>query len=160
MAGKPIYAQMAAAQQMDWTLDVELVVPIERDSLWSLMKDYALAHKLSEGYIISIVDQDSSRPILREVTFANGSKREELLTQVDEQHRFLVFKYKDTSLPKGIKSVHFAFFTKEIDDLNSKINWLVRVDGDKGAKEALVKQLGIEMQSYKVGYSKYLNAKH
>lgn len=152
-------AQMAAAKKVEWSVTVELDVPIERDSLWSLMKDYTLVSKLSEGYINSIVNKDDIQPILREVTFADGSKREELLKQVDEQHRFLAFDYKDTSLPKGVKSAQFAFFTKELDNSNSRVSWLVRVEGDKDAKDALIKRLNIEMQSYKAGYSKYLNAK-
>lgn len=152
-------AQMAAAQKVEWSVSVELDVPIERDSLWSLLKDYTLVNKLSEGYITSIVNKDNIQPILREVSFADGSKREELLKQVDEQHRFLAFDYKDTSLPKGIKDVMFAYFTKELDDSNSRVSWLVRIEGDKEAKDALIKRLNIEMQSYKAGYSKYLNAK-
>ncbi|TDQ75387.1 SRPBCC family protein [Sphingobacterium yanglingense] len=152
-------AQMAAAKKVEWSVNVELDVPIERDSLWSLLKDYTLVSKLSEGYVTSIVNKDNIQPILREVTFADGSKREELLKQVDEQHRFLAFDYKDTSLPKGIKDVMFAFFTKELDDSNSRVSWLVRVEGDKDAKDALIKRLNIEMQSYRAGYSKYLNAK-
>lgn len=153
------YAQMAAAKKVEWSVNVELNVPIERDSLWSLMKDYTLINKLSDGFISSLVEKDNIMPILREVTFADGSKREELLKQVDEQHRFLSFDYKDSSLPKGITSVMLAFFTKELDDSNSKISWLVRVEGDKETKDALVKKLDLEMQNYKAGYSKYLNVK-
>lgn len=159
VSSSSVYAQMAAAKKVEWSVHVELDVPIERDSLWSLLKDYSLVSKLSEGYITSVVNKDNIHPILREVSFADGSKREELLTQVEEQHRFLAFKIKDTSLPKGIKSAEFAYFTKEIDNKNSKVSWLVRVEGDNEAKEAFIKRLNIEMQSYRAGYAKYLNAK-
>ncbi len=157
IAIKPIYAQMAAAQQVQWAIDEKLEVPVERDVLWAAMKDYSLVEKLSNGYVVSLVNKDDIMPILREAIFKDGSKREELLSQVEDQHRFLVFKLKDTSLPKGIKSAQFALFTKEKGDAISELNWRVNIEGSKDAKELLILQFKAEIEAYKIGYTKYLS---
>lgn len=159
LATKPIYAQMAAAQQVQWAIDEKLEVPVQRDDLWAAMKDNSLVEKLSNGFVLSIVNKDDIMPILREATFKDGSKREELLSQIEDQHRFLVFKLKDSSLPKGIKSAQFALFTKEKGDASSELNWRVHVEGSKDAKEALVQQLKTEIEAYKIGYAKHFNGK-
>ncbi|ERJ57872.1 hypothetical protein M472_16310 [Sphingobacterium paucimobilis HER1398] len=148
---------MAAAQQVQWAIDEKMEVPVERDVLWAAMKDYSLVEKLSNGLVLSIINKDDIMPILREVTFKDGSKREELLSQVEDQHRFLVFKLKDSSLPKGIKSAQFALFTKEKGDASSELNWRVHIEGSKDAKELLIQQFKTEIEAYKIGYAKYLS---
>lgn len=150
-------AQMAAAQTVKWNIDCTLDLPVTRDSVWTLLKEYALVSKISNGFVQSIVHKDDIMPILRETTFKDGTKREELLSQVEEQYRFLVFKIKDSSLPKGIESAQIAVFTQEIDDNACQINWKGLVKGKKEAETKYLEVLGSEIKQYKLGLEKYFS---
>ncbi|MDR2284375.1 MAG: hypothetical protein LBE37_14245 [Sphingobacterium sp.] len=150
-------AQMAAAVRITPTVEDKLEVSVERDSLWSLMIDYSMVSQLSEGYVVSIENKDDIAPILREVKLKNGSIREELLTQFEQQNRFYVSRFKDSSLPKGVKSVQIAVFAREKKEGGSQIVWDVLIEGDKEAKESLKQQMTAEVQAYKAGFAKYLS---
>ncbi|WP_140938519.1 SRPBCC family protein [Sphingobacterium lumbrici] len=152
-------AQMAAAASVGWDISHSVELPIARDSVWSLLKDHSLVSKLSNEYTQSIVNKDNVMPILRETTFKDGTKREELLSQLEEQHRFLVFKINDSSLPQGIKSVQIAIFTKEKEDQLTEINWKIIMEGDREAKKKYLEVLKIEIGEYEKGFQNYLQAK-
>lgn len=159
LASSSVYAQMAAAVRITPTVEAKLEVSVERDSLWSLMIDHSMVSQLSDGYILSIENKDNIAPILREVKLKNGTTREELLTQFETQHRFYVSKFKDSSLPKGVKSAQIAVFARERKEGGAEIVWDVIINGDKEAKELLRQQMEAEVQAYKAGFAKYLNAK-
>ena len=158
-ATRPIYAQMAAAVRITPTVEDRLEVPVERDSLWSLMIDNSLVSQLSGGYVLSIENKDNIAPILREVKLQDGTIREELLSQFEVQNRFYVSRFKDSSLPKGIKSVQLAVFAREKKEESAEIVWDVNIDGEKDAKELLRQQMTAEVQAYKAGFTKNLKAK-
>lgn len=153
------YAQMAAAKSVGWNIDRKIQVPVHRDSVWTLLKDYAVVSTISNGFVQSIIHKDNVIPILRETTFKDGTKREELLSQVDEPNRFLVFKIKDTSLPVGVKLAQIAVFTKVIDDNISEINWKGIVEGSKAAEEKYLEVLKAEIAQYELGFKDYLQGK-
>lgn len=152
-------AQMAAAQSVGWNIDQTIEVSISRDSVWTLLKDYGLISKLSNGFVQSIIHKDNIMPILRETTFKDGAKREELLSQVDESHRFLVFKIKDSSLPHGIRLAQIAVFTKPLDDSRCEINWKGIVEGSKDAEAKYLEVLKAEIAQYELGFKNYLQGK-
>ncbi|MDR2284376.1 MAG: hypothetical protein LBE37_14250 [Sphingobacterium sp.] len=149
-------AQMAAAQSVGWNIDHTIQVPVHRDSVWTLLKDYNSVSKLSNGYVQSIVHKDDIMPILRETTFKEGTKREELLSQLDEPNRFLVFKIKDTSLPEGVQSAQIAVFTKIVDDNTCEITWKGIVKGKKEAETKYIEVLKAEIAQYEIGFKNYL----
>lgn len=153
------HAQMAAASPVAWDLDHTITVAVERDSVWTLLKDYSLVNKLSDGFVLSIANKDNIMPILREVTFKDGTKREEHLTQVEEQHRFLVYDVRGAAMPKGITEVSCAVFVREKGDDAAVVNWKVIVKGDKEAKKLYLPHWKAEIEAYGKGVSEYLAPK-
>ena len=155
-ATRPIYAQMATAQKMQWDLEKQFDVPVERDSVWSLLKDYRLVSQLSNGFVQSIVHKDDIMPILREATYKDGTKRENLLTQLEEQHRFLVFKIKESSLPEGVTHAETAIFLKEKGDNQCEVIWRGLVKGNKESKAKYLEFMKTEADQYETGLKGYL----
>ncbi|MCS4229172.1 hypothetical protein [Sphingobacterium sp. BIGb0165] len=156
MQGK---AQMATAAVVSWDIDRRIEVPVARDSVWSLLKNNGLVAVLSNGYVKSMVNKGTELPIAREVTFKDGSKRDELLNQLEEQHRFLVYTIEKDALPTGLKAVQVAIFTKEKGDDSTEINWMVKLDGDSGAKKKYIETLNAEIEQYATGFRNYLTSK-
>lgn len=152
-------AQMAAAQPTQWNIERSLEAPVSRDSVWTLLKDYSLVSVLSNGFVKSIINKDDIMPILRVTTFSDGNEREELLSQLDEQYRFLVYKIKDNSLPKGIQQASIAVFTVEKTDSISEVLWRVIVKGAEREKADFLELLNIEVAQYIKGFDNYLNNK-
>lgn len=152
-------AQIAAAQRVSWNIDRVIQVPVSRDSVWTLLKDYSLVSKLSNGYVQSIVHEDNIMPILRETTFKDGTKREELLSQLEDQNRLIVFKIKESSLPAGVSAAQIAIFTKVLDDNVCEITWRGLVKGSKEAEAKYVEVLKNEIEQYTLGFNNYLQGK-
>lgn len=150
-------AQMAPAAAVSWDIDQNVVLPVSRDSVWALFKDYSKVSSLSNGFVKSIVHKDNIMPILREVTFKGGSKREELLAQLEEQHRFFVINIKESSLPVGVKLVRIAVFITELDDNSCKVNWKVLVEGKKEAEINSLEAIKKEISQYEIGFKAYFN---
>ena len=150
------HAQMAAAATVGWVIDVHLDVPIDQDSVWTLLKDHAMVSKLSNGYVQSVVGKDFTLPIPREVSLQSGQKREEILTQLDVQHKFLVYRIDKASLPQGLRLVQVAVFTKEHESGSSSINWKVIIEGNDEAKKQEIVRMKGEIEHYKAGWSAYL----
>lgn len=155
-ATRPIYAQMAAAQKVQWDLEKQFDVPVERDAVWRLLKDYSLVSKLSNGFVQSIVEKDDIMPILRETTYKDGTKRENLLTQLEEQNRFLVFKIKESSLPEGVTFAETAIFLKEKENNHCEIIWRGQARGSKDAKAKYLEFMKAEADQYEIGIKDYL----
>lgn len=151
-------AQMAVATSVTWNIDCTVEIPVERDSVWTILKDYSLIMQISNGFVRTIVNKDEVMPILRETTFKDGTKREEILSQMEEQHRFIVFKIKDNSLPAGIESAQIAVFTKELSDDLTEVNWKGIVKGEKDAEAKYIEMLKLEIDQYKIGLKKYLSS--
>lgn len=149
-------AQMAAAQPISWNIDRTFELSIPRDSVWALLKDYTLISQLSNGYVQSMVNTDNVMPISRETTLQDGTKRQELLSQIDDQYRFLVYKIQEVSLPSGIEMAQFAIFTEELDDNLCQISWKVIVKGEKEAQERYIELLSKEISAYELGFKKYI----
>ncbi len=151
-------AQMATAASVAWDMDRRVEVPVTRDSIWSLLKNYSSVAAISNGYVKSIINKDIELPISREVIFRDGTRRGELLTQLEEQHRFLVYELQKESLPSGLKAVRIAVFTQEKGE-NAEINWKVKLEGDRDAKKKYIETLNTEIEQYTSGLRNYLTSK-
>lgn len=152
-------AQMGTAATVSWDIDRKVEVAVARDSVWSLLKNNRLAAVLSNGYVKSIVNKGTELPISREVTLKDGSRREELVNQLDEQHRFLVYTIKKEALSQGLEAVQVAIFTKEKGEERTEISWMVKMDGDSGAKKKYIETLNIEIEQYAAGFRYYLTSR-
>ncbi|ULT27248.1 hypothetical protein KUH03_11110 [Sphingobacterium sp. E70] len=135
MQGK---AQMATAAVVSWDIDRRIEVPVARDSVWSLLKNNGLVAVLSNGYVKSMVNKGTELPIAREVTFKDGSKRDELLNQLEEQHRFWCIRLKRCAA-NGLESGSGSDIYQRKGDDSTEINWMVKLDGDSGAKRSTSK---------------------
>lgn len=149
------HAQMGAAAKVSWDVDVTFVVPVSQDSVWTLLKDYTLVSTLSKGYVQSIVDKDQTLPIPREVTLSNGQKREEILNQLEEQHKFLVYRTDKPSLAEGLSLVQIAVFTREQEGGHTELNWKALIEGEKEAKKQMMEQVAAEIAHYQEGWHDY-----
>ncbi|MNE61339.1 hypothetical protein D3C80_1565470 [compost metagenome] len=98
----------------------------------------------------SVEIKGRSIPFDRVLTFSDGSKRIEQVDQIDKQHKFLSYRFKDESLPKGVVSVSIAVFTKNVNG-STEVKWHADIEGEKEAKKALVEQLNKEFDAYLSG---------
>jgi len=149
------YAQMGSAKTVSWDVDVRFVVPVQQDSIWTVWKDYTLVPHISNGYVQRIVNEDNILPIRRQVYLSNGQKRTEILTQLDEQHKFLVYHIDESSLPEGLKLIQIAIFTKEGEDGKTELNCKAIVNGDKSVKNKVIEQIKAEIEQYQLGLNDY-----
>lgn len=153
------HAQMGTAATINWDVDVRFDVPIQQDSVWTLLKNYTLISKLSNGYVLRIVDKGQILPIAREVSLSNGTQRAEMLTQQDEQHKFLVYSIDKRSLQEGLSLVQVAVFTKEKDG-HTEINWKAIIQGKDEAKKQEAERMKIEAEHYRKGWQQYLQSQN
>jgi len=146
-----VEAQMAAATKTVWDLEVKVDVKISKGDLWRLIIDNEELINYSNQYVKSIKTK-GDEGLLREIVFTNGNKRSETIVQTDYVHKFLVIKIHKESLPKELKNAEIAIFTKDIDDNNSTITWLAKIEGKKSQKKQLLDQLKSEFKSYAEGF--------
>lgn len=151
-----VEAQMATATKTVWDLEVKVDVKTSKGDLWRLISDNEQLINYSNGYVKSIKTNDYDEQ-LREIEFTNGNKRFETIVQTDYVHKFLVIKIHKESLPKELKNAEIAIFTKDIDDINSTITWLAKIEGEKMQKQQLLDQLKSEFESYAKGFSSVKN---
>ncbi|WP_418603527.1 hypothetical protein [Hwangdonia sp.] len=153
-AANRVEAQMAAAKKIVWDVEINTIVNASKGDLWRLINDNQQLVKHSNGYVKSIksIDQNPS-DVKREIRFANGNRRLETIVQTDLVNKFMVIKINKASLIKGIKNAEIAIFTKSIDDENSRISWLAKIEGKKSQKKLLVKQLKAEFEAYAKGFN-------
>lgn len=146
-------AQMGAAKTMTWDVNKDATINMEADAVWEIFNSVELQKKVSNGYVTGIETIDANAPVVRKITFSNGSSRVEVITQNQPEHRMQVFKTDDSNLPKGIKSTQFAMFIKAKGN-QTAIQWRAIVEGDKEAKKALMDSFTAEFESYIAGLTK------
>jgi len=151
---------MGTAATISWDVDVRFDVPVQQDSVWTLLKDYTLVSKLSKGYVLRMVDKGQTLPIDREVSLSNGTQRAEMLTQQDEQHKFLVYRIDNLSLQEGLSLVQVAVFTKEKEGGYTEINWKAIIQGKDEAKKQETERMKIEAEQYRQGWQQYLQVQN
>lgn len=147
---KHAHAQMEAAQTVQWDVTKVAVVKSNQDGAWSLLANLREIKFYTKDFISDVEIKGSELPFDRIITFADGTKRTEQIDQVDQQHKFMAYRFKENTLPAGITGVHVAVFTKAVDE-KTEVKWMVRVEGKSDAKKALVAQLTAEFDKYANG---------
>jgi carbon monoxide dehydrogenase subunit G len=154
IATKNVEAQMAAAGKIVWDVEINVDVKTSKGAVWRLINDNEQLQKHSNGYVKSVKTIDEELVVSKEIIFANGKKRTETIAQTDYVNKFMVIQINKSSLPKGIKNAEIAIFTKDIDDDNSNILWVAKIEGKKSSKQKLMDQLKAEFESYAIGFGK------
>ncbi len=144
------HAQMEAAEPVKWDLTQECKLNISQDALWVILTDVKQLAPLSNGFVSSITDKGKNA---RVVTFADGSKRTENVTQSDTENKFMVIEFSKESLPEGISDAQIAIFTREQND-KSTLVWRVRITGKDKSKQSLIARLKEEFSNYQTGFVK------
>ncbi|UKJ07645.1 hypothetical protein [Solitalea lacus] len=153
---KPAQAQMAAAQQVSWDVSKIATVKAEQDAVWDLLSNLKEITVYGKGTVKSVEIIGTSLPYDRVLTFSDGAKRKEQIDQIDQRYKFMAYRFKDESLPKGIEKVSIAVFTKD-NNGNTEVKWLARIEGNKDAKMSLVEQLTKEAEVYLSGMANLFN---
>lgn len=154
------YAQMAAAVKVKW--DVEHTVSLNAASgyVWNIIKDDKLATKASNGFVKSINIDDATMPIDRTVYFADGTKRGERITQMEDLNKLMVIHIAKESLEPGLEDLEIAIFHKANDtDTVTELSWRVLIKGNKEAKEKAKVKILAELKQYEVGIKKMVPSK-
>lgn len=146
-------AQMAAAQKVNWDAAKNVTLNMLTDDVWEILNTPEQLVKASNGYITSVTIKDVNFPVVREVTFADGSKRSETIKQLERHNKIIVIQLDKATLPKGINEAEIAIFIKGNDD-KSTITWRALVKGSKEEKTALIEKLNAEFDSYIIGFEK------
>nr|WP_121269306.1 hypothetical protein [Pedobacter schmidteae] len=146
-------AQMEAAKKLKWDVEKGADINMELDAVWGVFQNNDLLKKASNGYVSAIEVIDATMPISRKIVFSNGGDRLESITQNEAHNKLIAISFDDTKLPKGIKAAQYAIFFKA-NGSKTNVMWRALVTGDTDAKEALVKQLNAEFDSYATGLDK------
>ncbi|SMC59727.1 SRPBCC family protein [Pedobacter africanus] len=146
-------AQMGAAQKVKWDIEKEADINMELDAVWDVFQNNELLKKASDGYVSAIEVIDANMPISRKIGFSNGGNRLENITQNEAHNKLIAIDFVDSNLPKGIKAAQYAIFFKA-NGSKTNVKWRALVSGDSDAKQALVKQLTAEFDSYAAGLEK------
>ncbi|MCO4292849.1 SRPBCC family protein [Solitalea sp. MAHUQ-68] len=147
---KPAHAQMGAAATIQWDVTKKASIKAEQEAVWSLLSDLKEITLYSKDFIKSAVIKGSSMPFDRVLTFANGTTRVEQIDQIEQEHKFIAYRFTQESLPKGIESAEIAVFTKA-SGKTTDVEWLARIEGNAEAKKALIAQLTAEFEVYATG---------
>ncbi|TKC09423.1 hypothetical protein [Pedobacter frigoris] len=147
------YAQMEAAQKVKWDVEKGVEINMELDAIWEVFNNNELLKKASNGYVSAIEVIDAAMPISRKIVFSNGDSRLESITQNEAHNKLIAISFDDTKLPKGIKAAQYAIFFKA-NGSKTNVMWRALVSGDGDGKQALVKQLNAEFDSYAAGLEK------
>jgi hypothetical protein len=146
-------AQMGAAQKITYDINKQAIVNMAQDQVWEILNQPELLQKASNGYASSITVKDANFPVVREVVFADGSKRTETIKQVDMQYKFMVIQLDNVSLPKGVSEGEILVFTRD-KDAKCEILWKARIKGSDDGKKVLMEKLNAEFDAYAIGLDK------
>lgn len=144
-------AQMEAAQKINYEVNKEATINMPQDQVWEILNQPELLKKASNGYATSIKITDPTFPVVREVIFADGSKRTETVKQLEQEHKFMVIQVGNDYLPKGVTEAEIVIFTRN-KDTQCLINWRAKIKGNNEGKKALVEKLTAEFNSYATGF--------
>jgi hypothetical protein len=147
------FAQMEAARKISWDYDTTVIFNKPVPVLWNTIKDPAQWAAISNGYIASIDVKGEAQYLKREITFADGSKRKDEVTQYQPEYKFIVLKIIDP-VPASIKDNTFAFTAATEGEGISSLHVFFRADGDKTDKMILINRLRMEVANYMEGLKK------
>jgi hypothetical protein len=147
------FAQMEAAQKIRWDFDTTVKFNKPVPALWDAIKDPAQWAAISNGYITSIDVKGSTQNLKREITFADGSKRKDEVTQYQPEYKFIVLKITDP-VPASITSNTLAFTAATEGEGVSTLHVFFRADGDEAQKTIFINALRKEIANYMEGLKK------
>ncbi|SMG48831.1 hypothetical protein SAMN05660862_3598 [Sphingobacterium psychroaquaticum] len=154
------YAQMAAAKKVNWDVEHKVSLNATSGYVWNIIKDDKLSTKASNGFVKSITIDDATMPIDRTVYFADGTKRGERVTQMEDQHKLMVIHVAKESLDPGIDDLEIAIFNQANDaDTVTELTWRILIKGDKEAKEKAKAKILTELKQYELGIQKMVPSK-
>lgn len=146
-------AQMGTAQKLTYDINKETIINMSQEQVWEILNQPELLQKASNGYATSITVKDASFPVVREVVFADGSKRSETIKQLEKQHKFMVIQLGNEYLPKGLSEGEILIFTRN-KDAKCEILWKARIKGNEQGKEMLIEKLNAEFDAYAIGFDR------
>ncbi|MDI3321179.1 SRPBCC family protein [Pinibacter soli] len=147
------FAQMQAAQKTSWDFDTTVKFNKPVPALWDAIKDPAKWATISNGYITSIDAKGEAQNLKREITFADGSKRKDEVTQYQPEYKFIVLKVTDP-VPASITTNTLAFHAATEGEGISSLHIFFRAEGDEAQKAGLISALRKEIANYMEGLRK------
>ncbi|MBV4357612.1 SRPBCC family protein [Pinibacter aurantiacus] len=147
------FAQMQSAQKQTWDFDTTVKFNKPVPALWDAIKDPAKWATISNGYITSIDAKGETQNLKREITFADGSKRKDEVTQYQPEYKFIVLKITDpvpASITENTLAVHAATEGEGV----SSLHIFFRAEGDEAQKAILISTLRKEIEHYMEGLQK------
>lgn len=144
-------AQMEAAKKVQYDVNKEVTINMPQMQVWAYLNQPEQLKQASNGYITSIKITDPAFPVVREVVFADGSKRTETINQLEQEHKFMVIQLGKEYLPKGVSEAEIVIFTRDKDP-QCVINWRAQIKGKDEGKKVLIEKLTAEFNSYAAGF--------
>ncbi|MDH7460149.1 SRPBCC family protein [Chitinophagaceae bacterium 26-R-25] len=144
------FAQMQAAQKLTWDFDTTVRFQKPVPVLWDAIKNPATWATISNGYIKSIDVKGETQNLKREITFADGSKRKDEVTQYQAEYKFIVLKIVDP-VPASITANTLAFHAATEGEGISSLHVFFRAEGDDAQKAVLISALKKEVANYMEG---------
>lgn len=152
---KTARAQMGEAQQVQWDVTKTANIKSTQEGMWSLLSELDIIALYTKDYIKSAEIKGSDLPFERILTFVDGTSRTENFEQIDQEHKFLSYRFAKNSLPAGIEEVSIAVYTKAKGE-ETEVKWMAIITGKNDAKKALVAKLNAEFEKYATGLTNLL----
>lgn len=152
------FGQMEAAQKITWDYDTTVTFKKSVPVLWDVIKDPAQWAAISNGYITSINVKGETVGQKRELTFADGTKRKDVVVQYQPEYKFIVLKITDP-VPSGVKDNTFAVTASTEGEGVSSLHFMLRAEGDEQQKSPMINALKKETIQYIEGLRKVLEGK-
>ena len=104
--------------------ELALDAPVEQ--VWSAIRDFGAVHeRVAPGFVVAcVVDGD-----VRDVTFSNGTTAREILVDLDDEKRRLVYAVKS----ERVRHYNAALHVIAEDGRRSRLDWTVDVLPDEVA---------------------------
>lgn len=147
------FGQMEAAQKIAWDFDTTVTFNKPVPVLWNALKNPADWAAISNGYITSINAKGETVNLRREITFADGSKRKDEITQYQPEYKFIVLKITDP-VPASVTNNTLAFSASTEGEGVSSLHIFFRAEGDEAQKAVLINSLRKEVVNYLEGLRK------
>jgi hypothetical protein len=157
----PADAQMQAAKRITFDVDTTLIFNVKRSVVWDLIKDPAQWDKISNGHILSIKttgtlgDEGKSTDLTLDISYADGSKWKEKVTQLQPVYRFIVLQITDP-VPAGVTENFFSIVVNAETEKSCSMSYRIKVEGSNPGKNELLSHLTNDMRAFIKGISQRL----
>jgi carbon monoxide dehydrogenase subunit G len=101
----------------------EIVIHLPPDSVWAAIRDYGAVQRVAPGFIVNCQMEGEQDSVARVITFANGRVARELLVDIDDARRRLV--YAEPGGPFISRSASFQVFAE--GESKSLVVWIIDV---------------------------------